>query len=234
MRRCRAASVLIVLLAFPLYAQAAPEPIVFDFKDGLQGWELYGAATRVQTQVLGGGWAILGDGVVQGNTAISTEIDLMGISSITVDFFFVGPQFTGLEFFTLWIDKRPTARGLLATLRPQNDPTANPESLSFSVPASVTSQEFPDRRLRISWTTFENVSYCGPGPGCPVTNPWRGAVGFIDNITFHPVPEPSSWLLLGLGIAGAAMTRRKLVSPTWSPRRLKRVRTVGAHGSKWW
>ncbi len=27
-------------------------------------------------------------------------------------------------------------------------------------------------------------------------------VAFINNITFHPVPEPSAWLLLSLGIAG--------------------------------
>ena len=37
-------------------------------------------------------------------------------------------------------------------------------------------------------------------------------VAFIDNITFHPVPEPFSWLLLSLGIAGVVMIRRKLAS----------------------
>ena len=36
--------------------------------------------------------------------------------------------------------------------------------------------------------------------------------GYVDNITFHPVPEPSSWLLLSLGIAGVGMIRRKLAS----------------------
>ncbi len=41
---------------------------------------------------------------------------------------------------------------------------------------------------------------------------WDNAVAFIDNITFHPVPEPSSWLLLSLGIAGVVMIRRKLAS----------------------
>ena len=35
---------------------------------------------------------------------------------------------------------------------------------------------------------------------------------FIDNITSQPMPEPSSWLLLSLGIAGMVMLRRKLAS----------------------
>ncbi len=37
-------------------------------------------------------------------------------------------------------------------------------------------------------------------------------IAFIDNVTFHPVPEPSPWLLLSLGIAGVVMIRRKLAS----------------------
>ena len=30
-------------------AHAAPAPIVFDFEDGLKGWELHGSAQRVPT-----------------------------------------------------------------------------------------------------------------------------------------------------------------------------------------
>ncbi len=37
-------------------------------------------------------------------------------------------------------------------------------------------------------------------------------ISYIDNITFHPVPEPSSWLVLSLGIAGVVMIRRKPAS----------------------
>ncbi len=40
----------------------------------------------------------------------------------------------------------------------------------------------------------------------------ESVAAFIDNITFHPVPESSSWLLLSLGIAGVVMVRRKLAS----------------------
>ena len=53
--------VLACSVMFSLPAYAAPAPIVFDFEDGLQGWELSGSAQRVQTQVLGGEWAIFID-----------------------------------------------------------------------------------------------------------------------------------------------------------------------------
>ena len=53
---------LIASLSLALSVQATPAPIVFDFEDGLQGWELGGSAQRVQTQVLGGEWAIFGEG----------------------------------------------------------------------------------------------------------------------------------------------------------------------------
>ncbi len=49
--RAPALSALTVLLGLALPVQAAPAPIVFDFEDGLQGWELSGSAQRVQTQV---------------------------------------------------------------------------------------------------------------------------------------------------------------------------------------
>ncbi len=76
--RASAISALITLLGLALPVQAALAPIVFDFEDGLQGWELHGATQRVQTKVLGGEWAIFGDGIVDESTAISIEIDLMG------------------------------------------------------------------------------------------------------------------------------------------------------------
>ncbi len=47
--RAPAISALIALLGLVLPAQAAPAPIVFDFEDGLQGWELQSARMRVRT-----------------------------------------------------------------------------------------------------------------------------------------------------------------------------------------
>ncbi len=61
--RASAISALIALLGLAVYAKAAPAPIVFDLEDGLQGWTFEGA-TRVQTQLLGGEWAIFGDGIL--------------------------------------------------------------------------------------------------------------------------------------------------------------------------
>lgn len=79
-------SVLAISLLFPFPTNGMP--IVFDFEDGLQVWELYGAATRVQTHVLGGEWAIFGDGLLPGEASISVEMDLTGIASISVKQFF--------------------------------------------------------------------------------------------------------------------------------------------------
>ena len=69
--RAPAISALIALLALALPAHAAPAPIVFDFEDGLQGWELVLAAQRVQTQSLGGEWAIFLDRLVKGGALSS-------------------------------------------------------------------------------------------------------------------------------------------------------------------
>ncbi len=70
---------LALLIALPLYAQAAPAPIVFDFEDGLQGWTLGGSAQRVQTQVLGGEWAILGDGFVSPGRIFAKDRFFLGL-----------------------------------------------------------------------------------------------------------------------------------------------------------
>ncbi len=56
----------IATIGLALPVRAAPAPIVFDFEDGLQGWTLVLAAQRVQTQSLGGEWAIFGDAFVKG------------------------------------------------------------------------------------------------------------------------------------------------------------------------
>ncbi len=77
--RATAISALIVLLGLALPVQAAPAPIVFDFEDGLQGWELHGGATRVQTQVLGGEWTIF-MGNLAGVVWISMEVEELTVS----------------------------------------------------------------------------------------------------------------------------------------------------------
>ncbi len=200
-----ALSALIPVLGLSLPAQAAPAPIVFDFEDGLQGWELQGAATRVQTQLIGGEWAIFGDGIVDESTAISIEIDLMEMSSMSVDFFVFDAESRGLNYFTLEIEKFPSEHFIFFEHDPVNEPIANPGRLDYSFPSLTKSQQFPDRRLRITWTRFSGVTCTG------CSAPEEGAVGFIDNITFHPVPEPGTLGLLAGSLVALVIARRRMM-----------------------
>jgi hypothetical protein len=145
--------------------------------------------------VLGGEWAIFGDGGVGGSAAISIEIDLTEIASVTVEQFFVDGSEDGLG-----LDLRTEG---LRTVFPH--PFGVVESGNPSLRVAGVSELLRDVALvRIRW----NRTFL-PEDLFPSIPP---IVGFIDNITFHPVPEPSSWLLLSLGIGGVVMIRRKLAS----------------------
>ena len=202
-------------------AQAAPAPIVFDFEDGLQGWELSGVATRVQTQLLGGQWAVLGDGFSQDDTTglpldvfISREIDLTGIGSVSLDQFFLDGEQEGLLVtpgFLRGIDLIENIFIGVVELGfgpfDASDPSTNP---SVRTAPMMTFQDMRlegVHRVEIHWNLLQPEIQRPIGEGTP-----PAIVAFIDNITFHPVPESSSWLLLSLGIAGVVMIRRKLAS----------------------
>ena len=157
----------IATIGLALPAWAARAPIVFDFQDGLQGWELTGAATRVQTQVLGGEWAIFLDGLVEGGASLSIGVDnLLTVELVTFDQLSIDGSGSVI----------PVLRGI--------DLIENTFFITINI-------------------GFPNIQGL-PSPG-PV-------IAFIDNITFHPVPESSSWLYLSLGIAGLVMPRGKLAS----------------------
>ena len=199
-----AISALIALLGLALPVQAAP--IVFDFENGLQGWTLGGSAQRIQTQILGGGWAIFGDGVVSpltgfesidgvfvpSGTALSMRVDLTGIASISVEQFFVDGTEDGL--FLL--------RGVNLI-----------ENIFVGTLGRLDVIEPGNPSLRgVDVSSINGVALIGFAWGFEIeSEPSPTVVAFIDNITFHPVPEPSSWLSLGLGFTGVVMIRRRVV-----------------------
>ncbi len=151
----------IATIGLALPAQAAPAPIVFDFEDGLQGWTLGGSAQRVQTQVLGGEWAIFLDGFL-GATITFIPKDLQTIGSVT--------------FEQLIIDG------------------------SGSIPVSQGSC-----LINNTFTDCITIGFVQRVIGMEPPEP---AVAFIDNITFHPVPEPGTLVLFGSALVGLAGLRR--------------------------
>ena len=196
--RAPAISALLALLGLALPAEAAPAPIVFDFEDGLQGWELHGSAQRVQTQVLGGEWAIFGDGQVESGASISIEMDLTDIAAISVEQFFIDGSEDGLLFFTtihLIENIVLTAVERLDIVQPGN-PSLRAADVTFRGLFGVTEVGF--------FWGFEGFE-SPPGKLLPPV------VAFIDNITFHPVPEPGTLALLAVSLGTLAMYRRRIV-----------------------
>jgi hypothetical protein len=197
---------LIVLVGAALLAAqtslAAAAPVVFDFEDGLQGWELDGAATRVQTQLLGGEWAIFGDGVldpccwvdliesefINHGTHMSLTIDLTEIRSITLEQFLIEGDGVGPSLFTEVDLIENIFVGAWFVFEPVSPGNPNLWAVDLSDAVGI-------RRVEIVWTGISGAELA------PI-------VAFIDNVTFHPVPEPATAVLLGLGLVALAAVRR--------------------------
>ena len=153
---------LTLTLAAPSPTPAAP--ITFDFEDGLQGWELRGAATRVHTQVLGGEWAIFLDGFTDEGASISIDVEDFAVAeTVTFDQHIIKGPGTVVPVF----------RGI---------------DLISSVFGGFILIGFP-------------IVQGG--------DPLEPLAVFIDNVIFHPIPEPASWLSLILGLAGVAILRKR-------------------------
>jgi hypothetical protein len=204
--RTSACSTLIALLGLALPVHAAPAPIVFDFEDGLQGWELHGTATRVQTQLLGGEWAIFGDGFdfFDEMTLISLETDLTEVVSISVDEFSVlgdGLSASLLEqgLSAIRLGEVRRTHGVITGMTFRGgvpaEQGANPDVWTFGVSHLVGFHE-----IAIVWSTVVCVPTCTVDP--PI------AAYFIDNITFHPVPEPCTLVLLAVSLAALVIGHR--------------------------
>jgi len=175
-----------------LRAQAAPEPIVFDFEDGLQGWTLDGSAQRVQTGLLGGSWAIFGDGTAQGRATIWMEVNLADIALIFVEQFFVAGNEDRLAFF---LGISLVENIFIGTYDPfEVIEPGNPSLRGYDV-SSFTGVG----TVGVTWRIES-----GSNPPDPI-------IAFIDNITFHPVPEPSTLGLAALGLVALLIARRRRV-----------------------
>ncbi len=199
------------LLAFCIAtpsAQAAPAPIVFDFEDGLQGWTVNGSAQRVQTQILGGTWAIFGDGLFEfllppgqfpaddPTTYVAFEIDVTQIARMSVDFFFAGsPPDPGDFIHAGHISRGGVFAAITFPRVEEGNSTANPRTLEWDLSG------FGDViDVGVFWTTFNRDELASDA-----------RLAFIDNITFHPVPEPSTLALLVVSLAALGMCRRRIV-----------------------
>ncbi len=179
-------------LAFP--AQAAPAPIVFDFEDGWQGWK-HGGAHRESTDALGGSYAIS----IDADQIIWIEIDLAGIRAMTFDVFIPGPwRDTSHVNVYLPFRVKKSLQRLFAT--PEN-PFPNPDIRYLDL--SDVNQVV---RLEIYWASPDSYTLCSGGGEC-FTPP---TPAFIDNITFHPVPEPSTLVLLAVSLVALVISRRRI------------------------
>jgi hypothetical protein len=194
--RCLSITIL-AATTLALTRDASGTPLVFDFESDRQGWTL-GTVQRVSGAPLGGDFAIFGEGS-EGEAPIDTgpfmwlELDLSGYSALTFSQFLVSPSDPIVNFVSLSIRPVPDPGGLfgfdpgVSLFATAEDPTPNPDlrSVDLSNFAGL-------HRVTFLWTTVNLTPYSG----------------FVDDVTFHPIPEPSTAVLLSLGLALLAAAAR--------------------------
>ncbi len=230
-RRCAAVAGLFLFAAMPAEAACldgelaflpdfSTGPVTFDFEDGLQGWTVDGGAERLETALLGGDWAIFGDGRearVQGIDLIEMIfvanlmfpklercIDLTHVSELQLDVFVTAPTDAGRGDPTLFITYvlETIFVGDLRTFE-RTDPEANPGVLRADL-----SDVDGDAHVTIAWASSLT------------SDPTTGA-SFVDDVTLLPAPEPGA--TLGTAAAMAVLAAR-------DRRRRRRARARGDLG----
>ncbi len=190
----------IATIGLALPVQAAPA--MFDFEDGEQGWGLFSGTRRAEISALGGSYAVFGTD----DALLRLELDLTNIRSFTLEQLWLSPM-DGLNNLVSVLVFGTDASGNSIRKRDRDgvsligdaaNPFPNPDLRSFDISGFVGMGA-----LSIFWNSLVSI----PEDPCGRLN----FIGYVDNITFHPVPEPGTLGLLAVGLAALVIERRRIV-----------------------
>lgn len=160
-------------------------PVAFDFEAGLDGWHLLEGSQRVQTPALGGDWAVSGDGM------LFLHVDLSNVGAISLRRTRRNGGL-GLEddVVVAWLGETyeiaPGIEVLIGFY--EFDPPAGDDAAPglLAIPDAVRAL---DRGLVLSFVALGEETSGG-----------IDVRGFVDEITFHPIPETGTGTLLALSL----------------------------------
>lgn len=186
-------------------ARAGASPLIFDFEDGTtQGWSLNRRTTLVSDSAVNGTYAVFGtDGA---NMAI--VLDLTNIGYISIYRSYAGDVSEFSHLFTIGEDalRRSLANRFVEVSLNRDDETIrlgigraaaeDPDIRTYDVPMLTGTWV-----VVVSWNDF----YCQLDYGICAAETYPG---YVDDITFHGIPEPRA---LGLSATAllCALARRR-------------------------
>lgn len=184
--------------AIPLVPDFSNGPIVFDFENGLQGWTLRGSTERIQSDLLGGEWAILGGGLEgqERSTMFFPYVALTDAGLLSLDYFG-----SSVPDFHLAIYPAPYPRPSPGTF--EGPLLTTTLVLGFQLDPIRVANDGAD-----GGTVTFDLSRWGWAWSPHILWPLGNAM-VIDNITLIPIPEPSTLALVGLGVAGLVWRWRR-------------------------
>jgi hypothetical protein len=169
----------------PLVLDFSSGPVVFAFEEGLEGWHLLEGAGRVQTQALGGEWALSGEGML----FLDVDLDNVGAISLRQTRRNGGLAFEDEVVFAWFGETYEVAPGIEILVGFHGfEPLAGGDASAgfVSVPDSVRDL---DRGLVLAFVAVGE----GASGGLDVR-------GLVDDVTFHPIPEPGTAVPLALAL----------------------------------